>query len=290
MFFFVFLVMYIITLCGNAFLALAYKFSPNLHTPMYFFLCNFSVLEICYVSSITPRMLSLFFIDWNPECRSISFSECVIQLFCSLILGGTEFYILAAMAYDRYNAICHPLLYITIMNKRTCIQLIVASYLITTVNALINTALTFSLPFCKSKVINSFFCDVPELLKLACADTKVNEGVIFVLGGGMVTGSLILITISYIKIISAILNMRSKSGMKKTFSTCTSHLIVVTLFYASVFYRYMRPKSHYTNEDKIASVMYTNVTPLLNPFIYSLRNENVKIAVRNIVHKTVKKH
>ncbi|XP_072281410.1 olfactory receptor 8U1-like [Pyxicephalus adspersus] len=287
LFFFVFLSVYIVTLSGNVFIILAYTFSPALHTPMYFFLANFSILEIGYVTSTTPKMLSLFFIDWNPECNKISLPECVIQLFCSLLLGGTEFYILAAMAYDRYNAICHPLLYISIMNRRTCIQLITISYLIGIGNSLINSALTFSLPYCRSKVINSFFCDVPALLKLSCTDTKANEAVIFVIGGGMTIGSLLLISTSYIRILSAILNIHSASGRKKAFSTCTSHLIVVTLFYGSVFFMYLKPKSRYADEDKVVSIVYTIVAPFLNPFIYSLRNNEVKIAVRKIVYNKI---
>ncbi|XP_018408134.1 PREDICTED: olfactory receptor 5I1-like [Nanorana parkeri] len=280
--FIVFLCMYIITLVGNIFIIMAYNFSVKLQNPMYFFLANFSVLEIFYVSTTVPKLLS----DLLSESKRISFYGCALQLYCVLFLAGTEFYILAAMSYDRYNAICQPLLYNIIMNKVGCIQLIAGSWIIGALNALIHTAFTFSVPFCDSHKLNSFFCDVPVLLKLACKDTWLNELIVFIFGGGMTSGSLILTVISYIKIISTILSISSMSGRKKAFSTCTSHLIVVTIFYGSVFFMYLRPKSSYgKDEDKLVAVMYTVIAPLLNPFIYSLRNREVKIAVNKIVYR-----
>ncbi|XP_072281409.1 olfactory receptor 5G29-like [Pyxicephalus adspersus] len=280
--FIVFLCMYIVTLAGNVSIIMAYKFSLNLHNPMYFFLANFSVLEIFYISSTAPKML----LDLHSENKKISFYGCAAQLYCVLFLAGTEFYILAAMSYDRYNAICQPLLYNVIMNKIVCIQLIVGSWIIGASNAFIHTTFTFSLPFCDSHKLNSFFCDVPVLLKLACKDTWLNELIVFIFGGGMTSGSLILTVISYVKIITTILNINSVSGRKKAFSTCTSHLIVVTIFYGSVFFMYLRPKSSYgKDEDKLVAVMYTIIAPLLNPFIYSLRNKEVKIAFRKLVLK-----
>ncbi|XP_077314512.1 olfactory receptor 5A2-like [Lithobates pipiens] len=284
--FIVFLCMYIITLAGNIFIILVYKLSPNLHKPMYFFLANFSVLEIFYISSTSPKMLS----DLLSECKWISFYGCAAQLYCVLFLAGTEFYLLAAMSYDRYNAICQPLLYTINMNKRTCIQLIAGSWIIGASNALIHTMFTFSVPFCNSHKLNSFFCDVPVLLKLACKDTWLNELIVFIFGGGMTSGSLILTIISYVKIISTILNISSMSRRKKAFSTCTSHLIVVTIFYGSVFFMYLRPKSSYgKDEDKLIAVMYTVIAPLLNPFIYSLRNKEVKTSVRKIFYRIFSK-
>ncbi|CAI9620507.1 unnamed protein product [Staurois parvus] len=276
--------MYIITLAGNIFIILIYKLSPTLQKPMYFFLANFSVLEIFYISSTSPKMLS----DLLSEYKWISFYGCAAQLYCVLFLAGTEFYILATMSYDRYNAICQPLLYTIIMNKKTCTQLIAGSWLIGASNALIHTIFTFSVPFCSSHKLNSFFCDVPVLLKLACKDTWLNELIVFIFGGGMTSGSLILTIISYAKIISTILNISSMSQRKKAFSTCTSHLIVVTIFYGSVFFMYLRPKSSYgKDEDKLVAVMYTVIAPLLNPFIYSLRNQEVKTAVRKIVYRSL---
>ncbi|XP_072281408.1 olfactory receptor 5G29-like [Pyxicephalus adspersus] len=277
--FIVFLCMYIITLAGNIFIILAYNFSLNLQHPMYFFLANFSALEIVYVSSTTPKLLSGFL----SECRAISFYGCIAQLYSVVFLAGTEFYILAAMSYDRYNAICQPLLYTVIMNKITCIRLIAGSWIIGASNALLHTTLTFLIPFCKSHKLNNFFCDVPALLTLACKDTWLNELIVFIFGGGMTSGSVILTVISYVKIILTILKIHSTSGRKKAFSTCTSHLIVSSIFYGSVFFMYMRPKSSYgSDEDKMVAVMYTVVAPLLNPFIYSLRNKEVKIAARKL--------
>ncbi|XP_056397724.1 olfactory receptor 5I1-like [Hyla sarda] len=280
--FVVFLLIYITTLIGNVSIILAYNLSPNLKNPMYFFLTNFSFLEIFYVSSTTPKMLANFL----SGTKTISFYGCAAQLYCVLLLAGTEFYILAAMAYDRYNAICHPLLYTVIMNKIACIQLIAGSWVIGATNALIHTAFTFTLPFCDSRTLNSFFCDVPVLLKLACKDTWLNELIVFIFGGGMTVGSLTLTISSYIKIISTILRIHSSLGRKKAFSTCTSHLIVVTIFYGSVIFMYLRPKSSYgKDEDKLVGIMYTIIAPLLNPFIYSLRNKEVKTAVKKIVNR-----
>ncbi|KAM9299309.1 olfactory receptor 5AR1-like [Gastrophryne carolinensis] len=278
--FFVFLCIYIITLGGNLSLILAYNFSSNLQNPMYFFLANFSVIEIFYISTTAPKLLSNFL----SKQQLISFYGCAAQLYCVLLLAGTEFYVLSAMAYDRYNAICRPLLYTVIMNKVDCIKLIGGSWVIGATNALIHTLFTFSLPFCDSHKLNSFFCDVPVLLKLSCKDTWLNELLVFIVGGGMASGSLILTVISYVKIITTILNLPSMSRRKKAFSTCSSHFIVVTILYGSVFFMYLRPKSSYgKDEDKLVAIMYTIITPLLNPFIYSLRNNEVKLAYKKLV-------
>ncbi|XP_040190946.1 olfactory receptor 998-like [Rana temporaria] len=282
--FIVFLCIYIITLSGNLFIILLYKLSPDLQKPMYFFLANFSVLEIFYISSTSPKMLS----DLLSESQWIPFYGCAAQLFCVFFLAGTEFYLLAAMSYDRYNAICHPLLYSIIMKKRTCVQLIAGSWIVGASNALTHTTFTFSVPFCDSHKLNSFFCDVPVLLKLACKDTWLNELIVFIVGGGMASGSLIPTVISYVKIISTILKISSMSRRKKAFSTCTSHLIVVTIFYGSVAFMYLRPRSRYgKDEDKLVAVMYTVIAPLLNPFIYSLRNKEVKTSVRKIFYRSL---
>ncbi|KAM4703163.1 olfactory receptor 5AP2-like [Rhinophrynus dorsalis] len=281
--FIVFLCIYVITVFGNMSMIFAYMLSPNLHTPMYFYLANFSFLEICYISSTLPKMLS----NLIAEPKAISFNGCIIQMFWFVLLGGTECYMLAAMAYDRYNAICHPLLYNIIMNKGTCIRLIAGSWLIGAVNSLIHTVLTFSLSFCTHK-INHFFCDIPPLLKLACTNTRNNELVLVVGCFFVIVGSFILTMSSYTLIIINILNIHSVSGRTKAFSTCTSHLMVVTIFYGSATFMYFRSKTNYViNIDKLLSVMYAVIVPLLNPFIYSLRNSDVKLAVRNIVYKRI---
>ncbi|XP_075183423.1 olfactory receptor 5G3-like [Anomaloglossus baeobatrachus] len=275
----IFLCTYIITVAGNLSIILAYQLTPRLHTPMYFFLANFSLLEILYVSCTVPKMLSSL---WS-ECKAISFSGCAIQMYCFLLLGGTECYMLGAMAYDRYNAICHPLLYNVIMSDVVCIQHIVGSYFIGAVNSLIHTTFTFSLPFCGSNEIDHFFCDVPPVLELSCQDTWVNELVILVIAGCLVIGPFIVTLISYIEIISKILKLHSTSSKRKTFATCSSHLIVVTIFYGSISFMYFRPRSsHRIGQNSVVSLMYTVISPLFNPFIYSLRNQEVKSSIKNI--------
>ncbi|XP_069598076.1 olfactory receptor 5A2-like [Ranitomeya imitator] len=275
----IFLCTYIITVCGNLSIILAYKLSLSLRTPMYFYLANFALLEILYVSCTVPKMLSSL---W-PECNAISFSGCAIQMYCVLLLGGTESCMLGTMAYDRYNAICHPLLYTVIMSEVVCIQHIVGSYVVGAVNALIHTTFTFSLPFCDRFEIDHFFCDVPPVLELSCQDIWVNELVIFLIAGCVIIGSFIVIIISYVEIISNILKLHSTSSKKKTFATCSSHLIVVTIFYGSGIFMYFRPRSKYkSGKNSVVSLMYTVIAPLLNPFIYSLRNKEVKSSIKNI--------
>ncbi|XP_053545874.1 olfactory receptor 1020-like [Bombina bombina] len=283
----VFLLTYIITVLGNLTIILVIKLGSNLHTAMYFHLANFAFLEICYISATVPKMLSSFL----AERKTISLRGCITQMYCFLLFGGTECYILAAMAYDRYNAICHPLLYTIIMNRRRCTQLIVGSWLIGAVNAAVHTILTFTLPFCDSNRIDHFFCDIPPLLKLACTDTWVNELVIFLISGSVIVGSFILILISYLQIIFTIVKIKSTSGRKKAFSTCVSHFTVVTIFFGSGIFMYFRPKSSYAMEqDRVISVMYAIAAPLLNPFIYSLRNKDVKIAIRKMIYKIISKN
>ncbi|KAM4703162.1 olfactory receptor 5V1-like [Rhinophrynus dorsalis] len=282
--FIVFLMSYVITVLGNVSIIFAYKLSSHLHTPMYFFLTNLSLLEVCYVSVTVPKLLSVLL----AEEKTISFYGCGIQMYWFLLLGIAECYMLASMGYDRYNAICHPLIYNVIMNKRECIKLVAGSWLIGAGNALIHTVLTFTLPFCGTK-INNFFCDIPPLLKLSCTNTWVNEIIVILVSGGVTVSSLILIMISYIQIISTILNISSSSGRRKTFSTCSSHFTVVSVFYGSGFCMYFRPKSSYRmDQDSLISVMYTVIAPLLNPFIYSLRNNDVKNAVKTMLSRIMK--
>ncbi|XP_040278029.1 olfactory receptor 5A2-like [Bufo bufo] len=277
----IFLGIYIITVGGNLSIIITYKLSPSLHTPMYFFLANFSLLEILYVSCTVPNMLSGLLSDCS---KVISFSGCAIQMYCVLLFGGIECYMLAAMAYDRYNAICHPLLYTLIMRETVCIRHIMGSYIIGAANALIHTVFTFSLPFCGSNEIDHFFCDVPPMLELSCQDIWVNELVVFLVAGCVIIGSFIVTMISYIEIISKIVKLRSISGKNKSFATCSSHLIVVTIFYGSGIFMYFGPKSIYRISQKsLVSLMYTVIAPLLNPFIYSLRNKDVKSNMKNMI-------
>ncbi|XP_075045747.1 olfactory receptor 5V1-like [Mixophyes fleayi] len=282
--FLIFLCIYIITVNGNVYIILAYRFSPNLHTPMYFFLANFFFLDICYISATVPNMLS----NTLSEHKTISVTGCAVQMYCVWLLAGKECYILAAMAYDRYSAICHPLLYFIIMNKLVGRVLITGSWIIGAVNSLIHTVLTFSLHFCGNK-INHFFCDARPVFELSCTNTWTNELLVLLIGGSATIGSFILIMFSYIQIISTILQIHSTSGRKKAFSTCTSHLIVVTIFYGSGIIMYFRPKSSYgMAQERMVSVMYTVVAPMLNPFVYSLRNSEMKSAMRRILHHLIK--
>uniref|UniRef100_A0A8C5N2H8 Olfactory receptor n=1 Tax=Leptobrachium leishanense TaxID=445787 RepID=A0A8C5N2H8_9ANUR len=277
--FLVFLCIYIVTLCGNLCMIVAYNLNSKLHTPMYFNLANFAFTEMGYVTTIVPKMLENFL----AERKTITFNGCATQMYFAFLFAGVECYLLAAMAYDRYNAICHPLLYITIMSRKVCLQLVVGSWMLSAVNALIHNVLTFTLTFCGSNTINHFFCDVPPVLELACTSTKINEIVLFIGGGCVLISSITVITISYVRIISTILNMNSSSGRKKAFSTCTSHFTVVAIFYGSAIFMYFRPKSSYSmHQDSLASLMYTVIAPLLNPFIYSLRNKDVKEALRSL--------
>ncbi|XP_069802707.1 olfactory receptor 10A3-like [Dendropsophus ebraccatus] len=273
----VFLCIFIISLSAHMFLIVLYRFSTNLHTPMYFFLANFSLLEICYISTITPKML----VNLLSGNKTITFYGCTSQMYCFLLLASTECYLLAAMSYDRYNAICHPLKYNSIVTRGACIKLIVGSWIIGFVVATIQTFLTFSLPFCGPNKINHFYCDIPPIMALACTDTKFNEIATFLIVIFLVIGAFMLTVLPYVQIIWTIVKHHSTTGTKKAFSTCASHLIVVTIFFGSGSVMYLRPKSSYgTNVDKFMSLMYTIIAPLLNPFIYSLRNNDVKFAVK----------
>ncbi|XP_069802710.1 olfactory receptor 5V1-like [Dendropsophus ebraccatus] len=278
--FVVFLLVYIVTILGNVSIIIAYIHSPNLHTPMYFLLANFSFLEICYVSDTCPKLLSNSLTDH----KSISFYGCVSQMYCGWLFAGAEFYILATMAYDRYSAICRPLLYNMIMNKVSCIKLIGVSWAIGALNSAIHTSLTFTLPFCGNQV-NHYYCDIPPLFKIACVDTKANEITLFILSGCVTLSSFTLTLVSYVKIISTILKIKTVTGRRKAFSTCTSHLMSVSVFYGSIISVYLKPKSkNYTEQDKVASVLYTVIAPLLNPFIYSIRNKEMKGALQKLLY------
>ncbi|XP_077112489.1 olfactory receptor 10AG1-like [Ranitomeya variabilis] len=271
-----------ISLLAHMFIILLYRFSPNLHTPMYFFLAIFSFLEICYLSTIVPKLL----INLLSQKKTITFYGCAVQMYCFLLLGSTECYMLAAMAYDRYNAICHPLLYNVIMRRAVCFRLVMGSCVIGTTVGVLQTTFIFTLPFCGSGQINHFYCDIPPLLNLACSNSRFNEIATFIIASLLIVGSFLLTMISYTNILWTIVKHHPTASRRKAFSTCTSHLIVVTLFFGSGIIMYLRPKSRYGMDDgKFLSLMYTIIVPFLNPFIYSLRNNDVKCAVRRIVSK-----
>ncbi|XP_027716671.1 olfactory receptor 10AG1-like [Vombatus ursinus] len=276
----IFLIIYMSILIGNGLIILVTKVFRALHTPMYFFLGNFSFLEICYTSVTLPNMLTNL---WTHD-RSISFLACAIQLCFLLILGSTECLLLTVMAYDRYVAICKPLYYPLIMNHKVCFQLVFGSWTIGIPVMIGQTYHVFSLPFCDSNKLNHVFCDIPPLLKLACSDTSVIEFSVYVVAVLFVMIPFLLIIRSYVKIISTILKLPSNTGKYKAFSTCSSHLIVVILFFGSATITYSRPKSNNSGRtDKILSLLYTIVTPMFNPMIYSLRNKDIIDALKKLL-------
>ncbi|XP_033024511.1 olfactory receptor 10AG1-like [Lacerta agilis] len=280
--FFVFLLTYIITLLGNMFIILLIKLNPSLQTPMYFFLVNLSFLEMCYTTSVVPQML----IHLLTEHKSISLARCAAQMYAFTILGLTECCLLAAMAYDRYVAICHPLHYAVIMNRRVCTQMAAAAWIICFFVQVAQTAWIFSLPFCGSKHIQHFFCDILPVMKMACTDTYKNQIVVMAVSIIFIMSPFLLIILSYICIISTILKLPSAKGRRKAFSTCSSHLMVVTLFFGTTLFTYLIPKSSYTpRSDQMISLMYTVVSPFLNPIIYTLRNKEVKGTFKKTVSR-----
>ncbi|XP_004645880.1 olfactory receptor 1013-like [Octodon degus] len=274
-----FLGVYSVTWLGNTSLMVLICNDARLHTPMYFFIGNLSFLDLWYSSVYTPKIL----VTCISEDKSISFAGCVAQFFFSAGLAYSECYLLVAMAYDRYMAISKPLLYAQAMPRRLCVCLVLCSYTGGFVNAIILSSNTFTLHFCGGNVIDDFFCDVPPLVKLACDVTDSYQSVLYFLLTSNVITPLALILASYLFIIAAVLRIRSAQGRLKAFSTCSSHLASVTLYYGSILYIYARPSSSYNLErDKMVSTFYTVLFPMLNPMIYSLRNKDVKDALKKL--------
>ncbi|KFO21808.1 Olfactory receptor 8H1 [Fukomys damarensis] len=258
------------------------RLDPQLHTPMYFFLTHLSFLDLSYSSVISPKTLQ----NLLTSTHNISFLGCFTQLYFFIICVAGECYLLSWMAYDRYVAICRPLHYPVIMSTRLCHALVIVSYAIGFADATVNVLFMSSLPFCKSNVIQHFFCDSPPILALSCSDTSVAEISIFICAGSNLVLSLITISGSYLSILSTILKINSTAGKKKAFSTCASHLLGVTIFYSTMIFAYLKPKTSYSlGRDQVASVFYSIVVPMLNPLIYSLRNKEVKKAVLRIMEK-----
>ncbi|XP_077777436.1 olfactory receptor 2A5-like isoform X1 [Podarcis muralis] len=275
-----FSVTYTITLVGNSMILMLIWLDPRLHTPMYFFLSHLAFVDICYTSSTVPQML----VNLQSPRQTISLPGCAVQMHIFLTLAITECILLAVMAYDRYVAICHPLHYTFLMNKRVCMKLAVATWMSGLLLPVAHTVLTWRLPFCGPNLIDHFFCEMPALLKLACADTKIVEkvtsvGCVFTL---LIPISFILMT--YTRILASVLKIQSGQGQHKAFSTCVSHISVVVLFYGSAIFMYMRPESsHSADLDKIVSLFYSIFTPMFNPMIYSLRNKDMKAALVKIL-------
>ncbi|XP_008832103.1 olfactory receptor 10A3-like [Nannospalax galili] len=282
-----FLVIYLVTFMGNAIIIAIIFLDQSLHIPMYMFLQNLSIVDLCFSTAITPKMLVVL----TLEKTTISFGGCFAQMYLILLFGGTECFLLGTMAYDRFAAICHPLSYPVIMNKRVFMKLAIFSWVSGIMVATVQTTWVFSFPFYGSKEINHLFCETPPVLELACADTFLFE--IYTFTGTVLIAMVpfLLILLSYIRIIFAILKMSSTTGRQKAFSTCASHLTSVTLFYGTASMTYLQPKSKYSPDTKkLMSLAYTLLTPLLNPLIYSLRNNEMKRSVMKLWRRKVALH
>ncbi|XP_046525690.1 olfactory receptor 2T8-like [Equus quagga] len=265
------------SLLGNALMLLLIHQEPHLRTAMYFLLSQLSLMDMMLVSTIVPKMAA----DYLTGKKSISPAGCGLQIFFLLTLGGGECFLLAAMSYDRYVAVCHPLQYPVLMSPQLCLRMTLGSWFLGAADGLMQAATTLSFPFCSAHEIDHFFCEAPTVVRLACADISVFEYVMYICCVLMLLVPLSLILTSYSLILTAVLQMRSREARKKAFATCSSHLAVVGLFYGAAIFTYMRPKSYRSaNHDKVVSAFYTIFTPVLNPLIYSLRNREVKGALR----------
>ncbi|XP_070282409.1 olfactory receptor 5T2-like [Myotis yumanensis] len=280
--FFLFLAIYLFTLVGNLGLLALVIGDSRLHNPMYYFLSVLSSVDACFSSVITPNML----VDFLSKNKVISFLGCATQMFLAVTFGTTECFLLAAMAYDRYVAIYDPLLYSVSMSPRVYVSLIIASYVGGVLHASIHTVATFSLSFCASNEIRHVFCDIPPLLAISCSDTHTNQLLLFCFVGSIEIVTILIVLVSYGFILLAILRMHSAEGRRKVFSTCGSHLTGVSIYHGTILFMYVRPSSSYAlDHDMIVSVFYTIVIPMLNPIIYSLRNKDVKEAMKRVFGK-----
>ncbi|XP_059551200.1 olfactory receptor 7A5-like [Myotis daubentonii] len=275
-----FLSMYLITVFGNLLIILAISSDSHLHTPMYFFLCNLSLVDICFTSTTVPKML------WNIQTQSkaITYEGCITQMCFFILFAVLDNFILTVMAYDRFVAICHPLHYTVIMNHWLCGLLVLVSWIMCALHSLLESLMVMRLSFCSDLEIPHFFCELNQVLQLACSDTSLNNIVMYFSAGLLGVGPLAGILYSYSKIISSIRGIPSAQGKYKAFSTCASHLSVVSLFYSTILGVYLSSAaSHNAHSSATASVMYTVVTPMLNPFIYSLRNKDIKKALQRLL-------
>ncbi|KAG8539072.1 hypothetical protein GDO81_021516, partial [Engystomops pustulosus] len=264
---------YIVTIVANLGLVVIVSNTSNLQSPMYYFLSYLSLVDVFYSSTVTPKML----VDLKFLKKNISYEGCALQFFFYAALAATESFLLSTMSYDRYVAICHPLHYMSIMTKKKCLRLVLLCFSVGFLQSSVQTSCAFSLQYCGPNLIDHFYCDAPLVLRLSCSDPSTCDMVTVYTVGSLALGSLMTILVSYALIVISITNMRSTEGRRKAFSTCSSHLMCVSIFYGTVLFTYMRPPSSiFTIRDKVASVFYTAVTPMLNPLIYSLRNQNVR--------------
>ncbi|XP_034491544.2 olfactory receptor 13C3-like [Marmota flaviventris] len=282
------LIMYLVILSGNGVLIILSIFDSRLHTPMYFFLGNLSFLDICYTSCSVPSIL----VSLISKKRNISFSGCTLQMFFVFAMGSTECLLLGMMAFDRYVAICNPLRYPIIMSKRVCALMASVSWLSGGINSAVQTSLAMRLPFCGTNIINHFTCEILAVLKLACADISLNIITMSIANIIFLVLPLLVIFFSYMFILYTILRMNSATGRHKAFSTCSAHLTVVIIFFGTIFFMYAKPKSQDLNgedklrtSDKLIPLFYGEVIPMLNPIIYSLRNKDVKAAVKHMLNQ-----
>ncbi|XP_031528186.1 olfactory receptor 5AC1-like [Vicugna pacos] len=280
--FLVFLGIYLTTMMGNLGLIFLIWKDPHLHTPMYFFLGSLAFADACSSSSVTPKMLMNFL----SKDHTISMVECIAQFYFFASSATTECFLLVVMAYDRYVAIWNPLLYPVVMSTRLCIQFIGVSYFICFLHSAIHVGLLFRLTFCRSNIIHYFYCEILQLFKISCTDPTVNILLVFIFSAFIQVFTFMTIMVSYTHVLFAILKKKSENGMSKAFSTCSAHLLSVSLFYGTLFFMYVRPRSAPSEDhDKMYSLFYTIIIPLLNPFIYSLRNKEVIGALRRIMKK-----
>ncbi|XP_060483625.2 olfactory receptor-like protein OLF3 [Panthera onca] len=275
------LTMYLVTLVGNVLILLLIRLHSRLQNPMYFFLSVLSFVDLCYSNSFAPQMLAHLL----SARKSIPFYSCVLQLYISLGLGGSEFFLLGAMAYDRYVAVCHPLHYTVIMHGQLCLGLAAGCLVVGFTNSLMETIITFRLPLCHS-VINHFACETLAVLRLACVDVSFNKVMVAISGFLVIMLPCFLVLFSYVRIVAAILNIRSAQGRSKAFGTCASHLTVVCMCFGATIFTYLGPQSASSEEEeKMVALFYALVAPMLNPMIYSLRNKEVMAALQKVLEK-----
>ncbi|XP_057583094.1 olfactory receptor 5B3-like [Hippopotamus amphibius kiboko] len=280
--FIMFTFIYLITLAGNVGMILLILLDSCLHKPMYFFISNLSLVDFCYSSTVTPKVMAGF-LTGN---KVISYNACAAQMFFFIVFATVESYLLISMAYDRYAAVCNPLHYTVTMTTSVCARMVIGCYVFGFLNASINTGDTFCLSFCRSNVIHHFFCDFPAVITLTCSDKHISEMILVLISSFNVFFALFVILISYLFIFITILKMPSREGYQKALSTCASHFITVSIFYGTVIFMYLQPSSsHSMDTDKMTSVFYTMVIPMLNPLVYSLRNKEVKSAFKKIIEK-----
>nr|XP_005313779.3 olfactory receptor 14A16-like [Chrysemys picta bellii] len=274
-----FLVMYLAALVGNLLIFIAIAFDHHLHTPMYFFLMNLSILDLGSISVTVPKSIA----NSLMNTRSISYAGCVAQVFFLVSFVTADFSLLIVMAYDRYVAICQPLHYDTMMNSRACVQMATGAWISGILYSVLHTGNTFALTFCRGNMVDQFFCEIPQLLKLTCSDSYLSEVGVLAFSVCLVLGCFVFMIVSYVQIFKSVLRIPSEQGRHKAFSTCLPHLIVVSLFVCTCIFAYMKPTSSSTSAlDLVAAVLYSVLPPIVNPIIYSMRNKEIKAALRRL--------